>query len=85
MMPILSSNSPPLFAWVIMRKRTGVWPDPLAEPAGPLSVELGCPSVDTLAELASQSRFLFGHLVVADEHACNATVMIAAGRTLCAV
>lgn len=32
----------------------------------PIFVELNCLSVDDLAELAAQSRFLIGHLVSVD-------------------
>jgi hypothetical protein len=51
----------------------------------PIYLELDCPSVDHLAELASESRFLIGHLVATDEHGCQAKVMIATGRISCAI
>ncbi|MFO6428865.1 hypothetical protein ACLBKT_02125 [Erythrobacter sp. W302b] len=51
----------------------------------PIHVELDCPNVDHLAELAAQSRFLIGNLVSVDEQGCNPRVMIAAGRISCAI
>lgn len=51
----------------------------------PLFVDLDCDSVDDLAELAAQSRFVIGHLVAADEEGCCRRVMIAAGRISCAL
>lgn len=51
----------------------------------PIFVELDCHSVDDLAELAAQSRFLIGNLVEVDEQGCNARVMVAAGRISCAI
>ena len=50
----------------------------------PIFVELDCDSVDQLAELATQTRFLIGHLVEVDEQGCHARVMISAGRISCA-
>lgn len=51
----------------------------------PIFVELDCPSVDDLAELAAQARFLIGNLFHVDDQGCSARVMIAAARISCAI
>jgi len=51
----------------------------------PLTVELDYPSVEQLAELASNSRFVIGYLDAVEECGCHPKVMIAAARISCAI
>lgn len=51
----------------------------------PLTIDLDCSSVDELAELTGQSRFLVGHMAMADEDGVCRRVMIATSRIQCAI
>lgn len=51
----------------------------------PIYVELDCLGIEELAELASQSRFVIGHLADIDECGCQPKVMVAAQRIFCAI
>lgn len=51
----------------------------------PLTIDLDCNSVDELAEIAGQSRFVIGHLDNADEDGVCRRVMIATSRIQCAI
>ena len=50
-----------------------------------LSIDLDCASVDELAELVGQARFLIGNLTEPDEDGVCRRVMIAANRIQCAI
>tara|TARA_B100001057_G_scaffold481356_1_gene555300 strand:+ start:1498 stop:1701 length:204 start_codon:yes stop_codon:yes gene_type:complete len=51
----------------------------------PILVELDCLDVEQLSELASQARFVIGHLIATDEYGCQPRIMIAASRISCAI
>lgn len=53
--------------------------------AQPITLDLPCADVDELSSLATTSRFLAGHMSVADEEGVCRRVMIATSRIQCAI
>ena len=53
--------------------------------SAPLSIDLACASVDELAELVGQARFVVGNLTDPDEDGVCRRVMIATSRIQCAI
>lgn len=53
--------------------------------ATPVTLDLPLASVDELAELAGQTRFLVGHLNEADGEGVCRRVMVATSRIQCAI
>jgi hypothetical protein len=53
--------------------------------AQPITLDLPCADIDDLASQATTSRFLSGHMTVADEEGVCRRVMIATSRIQCAI
>lgn len=53
--------------------------------ASPITLDLPCDDIDDLADEATASRFITGHMTVADEDGVCRRVMIATSRIQCAI